>query len=75
MAAAMAGATARYNTSIGNLCSVLRILTCRNSGLKAMLSKKKAQWMRLATQATCNVEAPSAADLARAMRNFPVLGI
>jgi hypothetical protein len=75
MAAAMAAGTARYNSSVHVLFSILKLLTCRNSGLKAIVCERKAQWMRLSTQSTCDVEAPSAADLARATRNFPVLGI
>jgi hypothetical protein len=47
---------ARYNTSIDALLCRTNLLTCRNSGLKAILCKRKAQWMRLSTRPTCDVD-------------------
>jgi hypothetical protein len=52
MAAAMAGTAARYNTSIVASAMHNLLLTCRNSGLKAIVGERKAQWMRLSTRST-----------------------
>jgi hypothetical protein len=71
----MAGTMARYNTSIDHLASTKERLTCRNSGLKAIMCERKAQWMRLSTQSTCDVELRLPPKWHGPVRNFPVLGI
>lgn len=43
----MAGTTARCKTSDTCLRYCLNLLTCRNSGLKAMSGVEQAQWMAI----------------------------
>jgi hypothetical protein len=52
MAAVMAGTAARYKTSIGASAMHSMLLTCRNSGLKAMVGERRAQWMGVSTRST-----------------------
>jgi hypothetical protein len=48
----MAGTAARYEALIDALWAAPEPLTCRNSGLKAILCERWAQWMGLTTRAT-----------------------
>jgi hypothetical protein len=48
----MAGTAARYKASMDTTFFALESLTCRNSGLKAILCETRAQWMGLSTRLT-----------------------
>jgi hypothetical protein len=48
----MAGMAARYKALTEIAFCSLESLTCRNSGLKAILCERKAQWMGLSTRLT-----------------------
>jgi hypothetical protein len=48
----MAGTAARYKALMDATLFAPESLTCRNSGLKAILCERRAQWMGLSTRLT-----------------------
>jgi hypothetical protein len=69
----MAGTTARYETSINNPSTSLKLLTCRNSGLKAISLVGQAQWMEVTLSNL--VMLSFKCGVHGRFRVFPVLGL